>query len=256
MAIRGKTLSLYLALEPKQYAGTKYIFEDVSGVTKYVAVPMRVRVRSDRGVKWSKELIADLAKKSGLTKVKFAEVDYVPDYQTTEDLVEHGFVKVLINNGVASGATGEFVRSGAVGGSDELWREEFHNLTGVDIVENVTAADADRAISNEVARKFVQLESVSDKGANGKKNIKKKKVVGIINVDTISNNFNAGDEITLDALVNKGLLSKNTSSFKVLARGEINKPITVISDDFSVQAVKMIVMTGGKVIVRKEDRVQ
>ena len=59
-AIKGKTLNAYLALDPKEYEDTKYIFTDVSEVKKYANYSMRVKVSSARQVKWVKELIAKI----------------------------------------------------------------------------------------------------------------------------------------------------------------------------------------------------
>ncbi len=55
--IKGKTLNAYLGLNPKDYENTKYIFTDVSDIKKYSNYTMRVKVSSDRQVKWVKELI-------------------------------------------------------------------------------------------------------------------------------------------------------------------------------------------------------
>ena len=55
--IRGKTLNAYLGLKPNDYEKTKYIFTDVSDIKKYSNYSMRVKVTSDRQVKWVKELI-------------------------------------------------------------------------------------------------------------------------------------------------------------------------------------------------------
>ena len=61
--IKGKTLNAYLGLNPSEYENTKYIFTDVSGVKKYANYPMRVKVSSDRQVKWVKELIQQILQK-------------------------------------------------------------------------------------------------------------------------------------------------------------------------------------------------
>ena len=61
--IKGKTLNAYLGLTPNDYKKTKYIFTDVSNVIKYANYPMRVKVSSDRQVKWVKELIQEVIKK-------------------------------------------------------------------------------------------------------------------------------------------------------------------------------------------------
>lgn len=62
-AIKGKTLNAYINLNPSEYKDTKYIFIDVSNVKKYANYPMRVKVSSDRQVKWVKELISQVLTK-------------------------------------------------------------------------------------------------------------------------------------------------------------------------------------------------
>ncbi len=64
--IRGKTLNAYLGLNPSDYANSKYIFTDVSNVKKYANYPMRVKVTSDRQVRWTKELIVLILKGVGV----------------------------------------------------------------------------------------------------------------------------------------------------------------------------------------------
>lgn len=66
--IKRTSLSLYLALDPKDYVETKYSFTDVSDVKKYSLVPMKVKIKSNRAVKWAKELIEDMIAKLGLNK--------------------------------------------------------------------------------------------------------------------------------------------------------------------------------------------
>ncbi len=61
--IKGKTLNAYLNLNPSEYEKSKYIFTDVSHVKKHAKYPMRVKVTSDRQVKWVKELISQVINK-------------------------------------------------------------------------------------------------------------------------------------------------------------------------------------------------
>ena len=70
LGIRGKTLSVYLALVPHEFENTKYIFEDVSQRKDYASYAMRVKMTSDRQVKWAKELLLILAEKNGLPVAK------------------------------------------------------------------------------------------------------------------------------------------------------------------------------------------
>ena len=75
---------------------------------------------------------------------------------------------------------------------------------------------------------------------------------GIINIDVISTYFDNGDVVTLEAMKEKiPGFKKNITYVKVLARGTLNKALTVEADDFSVEAVKMILLTGGRVVCSK-----
>ena len=68
MAIRGKTLSAYLALDPKEYENTKYVFTDESESAAFEKYPMRLRLSSDRQARWTKELVDAVAEKKGIAK--------------------------------------------------------------------------------------------------------------------------------------------------------------------------------------------
>ncbi len=91
--IRGKTLSTYLALDTEEFVDTKYIFENEGDVKKYEAVPMRVRVKSNRGAKWACELVAILFEKLGIAQKETEAQDFRPAYRTTEDLLADGLIK-------------------------------------------------------------------------------------------------------------------------------------------------------------------
>jgi ribosomal protein L15 len=47
-------------------------------------------------------------------------------------------------------------------------------------------------------------------------------------------------------------MPKKVGRMKVLADGELNKPLIVKAEDYSVQAIKMIELTGGTVIILKD----
>ena len=66
-ALRGKTLNIYLGLDPKEYAESKYIFTDLSEVKAAASFPMRIKLTSDRQVRWTKELLEQLCEKNALT---------------------------------------------------------------------------------------------------------------------------------------------------------------------------------------------
>ena len=62
----------------------------------------------------------------------------------------------------------------------------------------------------------------------------------------MSQKFAANDVVNIKALAEKGVVPKNTTFVKVLARGYIDKPLIVELQDYSLDAVKMIVITGGQ----------
>ena len=63
--MRGKTVSVYLALAPENYRQSKYHFSDVSAVSLYRGTPMQLRVRSDRALRLACELIRDMMERLG-----------------------------------------------------------------------------------------------------------------------------------------------------------------------------------------------
>ena len=70
-----------------------------------------------------------------------------------------------------------------------------------------------------------------------------------VNIDIISQMFSDGDTVTLNSLKEKKIIPYNVGHVKILARGAIDKRMTVVAQDFSRTAVKMILLTGGKAIV-------
>ena len=88
LAIRGKTLNVYLALDPKEFEDTKYNYQDVSDKKSYATCPMRLKMTSDRQVKWAKELITILAEQNGWKLAENQIVEIVEVEQQTEQTVE------------------------------------------------------------------------------------------------------------------------------------------------------------------------
>ena len=67
----------------------------------------------------------------------------------------------------------------------------------------------------------------------------------IINVDTLSENFCEGERVDVNSLKEHNLVARDTGYIKILARGAIDKPLSVYANAFSLSAVKMIALTGG-----------
>lgn len=105
----------------------------------------------------------------------------------------------------------------------------------------VTVAEAKEIVSDETAETLIETEEETEKIFGTKKDI--------INLDVISKNFEAGEEVTVNTLKEKHLIDKNVCFVKVLARGILDKPLVVKAQDFSLDAAKMIQLTGGKVVI-------
>lgn len=219
LRLRGKTLSLCLALNADDYADSKYKVESLAEIKAYADTPCMYRIKNDRRLKYGGELIDELMAQNGIAEIPHGETDYAQmyPYETTEKLIELKLIKEL---------TDEEAQSGTMFKPSELR-------------QSVSAQEVDALMQDEVAATLIESEDgVSDRTKQS-----------IVNVDTLSQCFENGEVVTLDEIKKrvKGF-NKNTTYLKVLARGTLDKSLTVEADGFSLQAVKMIVLTGGTVI--------
>lgn len=91
--IAGKTLVLYLALTTAQFADGKYRVEDVSDKKSYADTPLKVRITSNRQLKYALELIELNAAQLQLQCAESKNVDYSMPYRTDEQLIAEGLIK-------------------------------------------------------------------------------------------------------------------------------------------------------------------
>ncbi|HVL70069.1 MAG TPA: 50S ribosomal protein L15 [Vicinamibacterales bacterium] len=66
----------------------------------------------------------------------------------------------------------------------------------------------------------------------------------VVNLDTLSDRFEAGTEITPEVLTATGLVSRG-NRVKVLGRGDVSKALTVRAHKFSGKAAEKIAAAGG-----------
>ena len=85
IAMRGKTLCLYLALNPTEYI-EKYNVEDVLSVKLYVDTPCMLRIRSDRAVRRAKALIDELTASIGAIAIDRKPENYAELFKSIEQL--------------------------------------------------------------------------------------------------------------------------------------------------------------------------
>ena len=207
-AIRGKTLCLYYALDTSAL-DDKYKVEEAKG-KKFIGVPCLYRIKNDRRCEYAKELIDLLMEKLGVEKGKELNDEYRIPFEDSKTLLAKGLIK-------------------------EVKRKVTNKE---EVIKAISVIEADEKMSDEEAEKEIK-EDLTSKEHKGKK--------GIINIDTIGENFNDGDVVTIEALWEKKLIPHNVGYVKVLARGTLSKKLTLDLQDYSIQAVKMVLLEGGTV---------
>jgi len=98
--IRGKTLVIYLAVNPADYAESVYHHKDVSDNKSVAGTPMMIKVKSPRGVKKAVRLIDEMLLARNGVKRNIPQRDYAAMYpfETIEELIEDGLVKDVRKN--------------------------------------------------------------------------------------------------------------------------------------------------------------
>lgn len=218
LSVRGKKLCLFLSLDPKNYVDTKYVIDDKSNVLAYEKTPLLYRIKNDRRLKYSKELIATAMQGREKTE-EFKEVNYSArlPYEEIEPLIERKLVKVLTEEDAQSG--------------DVFKPRDF-----------VQAAEVNELLQDDIAQALIEVsDEVSDKTK-----------CEIINVDILSRYFENDERVTLEEIKKRvPKFPKNATYIKVLARGALDKRLTVVADAYSIEAAKMILLTGGNPIRKK-----
>lgn len=146
LTLRGKTLCLYLALNPAEYED-EYKVEDVSSVAKNAAIPLLFKIKSEKKVVSAKELIDIVMEDNELEAGKSPAEDYVTlyPYEKTESLIKRKLIKLLKmkDSGV-----------GAEEGLIEMTEEEYAVLTAEEKVEEV--AETVEEVVEEVIEEVVE----------------------------------------------------------------------------------------------------
>ena len=249
LELRGKILSLYLALDPKKYKGSEYKVEDVSGVAKNAEVPLFYEIKTDKNCSLAKELIVEMMKENGLEAGNVAPVDYVAEYhyESTTALLQSGLVKVV--KGKKSAKAEE---------EEAPVKEEAHPVEKIQ--EKVVEVPVKREETKKEPVKKVE-ESVPA-AKKEKKEVKTVVQVGealsdrtrkdVVNVDALGKYFKAGENVTVREIAKRvPSVDSRATYIKVLARGVLDKALNIEADGFSSAAVNKISLAGGKVIRTK-----
>ncbi len=264
--LRGKTICLYCALDPAEFDESKYHHEPIDAKI-FEDVPMLVKIKSGLGLRKAKELVDITMAKFGIEKDEKAKVvDYVAKYpyEPNEPLIARKLIKALVADDavvvmstkpreeeapaviepviepVIEEPVAEPVVEEPVIEEPVVEPEPEIEAPAIEpelVIESVSAEEAHHIIEEK------HIEVVLEEGVDyitAKDNKK-----AIINIDTLSKNYPAGADVTIQSMKDKKLIDKKAKSVKVLARGVLDKPLKVRAAEFSVPAIEMILLTGG-----------
>ena len=236
-----KSLIIYFALDP---AGIdeKYNFRDVSEKKRYANVPVRYKITGSRSFKYACELLEQAAREFGLDFKRVDDTQEIP-YEDRETLIRRKLIKVYAKRDTGETVTAEEVEEMIAEGA------KVEKLSAYTVTDKVSIGEADKLLSDDTAKQLIALAETREDSKGGRVAGKRT----YINLDTISANYREGETVSLESLKAKGLIDKKSAACKVLARGMLDKSLIVEATDFSLPAVKMIVLTGGKVIKLKKN---
>lgn len=90
ITIAGKSLKLYLALNPNDYANSTYPIKDASSKAIYKETPLVFKVRSGLSLRRAEELIRDCMDKHGLEQIEQVQVKDWASNLASEHIDEDG----------------------------------------------------------------------------------------------------------------------------------------------------------------------
>ncbi len=229
--IRGKTLCLCLALDPAAYSESKYLVDDMSRFVSFAKTPLLYRIKNKRRCRYAAELIAELFGSENRTEREEENFADIP-YRDTPTLVEEGLIKVVRTERVRIVENQIPVSEVDVEDEEDMGFEDE-----VDEMDEVEASEVGGLMADDFAKCLISEGSaVSDKTRQC-----------IVNVDILGKYFEEGETVNLAALKERvPFIDKKATYVKVLARGVLGKALVVVADDFSLEAVKMIALTGGR----------
>lgn len=98
ISVRGKTLCLYLDLDPAAYPASVYHQRTVGDTKQYEKTPMMVKVKSATALKRALQLVAILMERLDTVSVEREPVDYAEEFafRSQEELIQEGLIKTSL----------------------------------------------------------------------------------------------------------------------------------------------------------------
>ena len=94
-------------------------------------------------------------------------------------------------------------------------------------------------LSDELAEKCIESKNVESIDES---------YIETLKLDDIDAKFQDGNRVTLEKLKKVGLVSEDCTGYTVTAGHRLTKPLIIVANDFTLPAVKMITLTGGRAI--------
>lgn len=98
ISVRGKTLCLYLDLDPAAYPASIYHQRAVGDTKQYEKTPMMVKVKSETALKRALQLVAILMERLDTVPIEREPVDYAEEFafRSQEELIQEGLIKTSL----------------------------------------------------------------------------------------------------------------------------------------------------------------
>lgn len=207
--VRGKTLKLYIAIDPSSIDHAYFHHKDVSEKKTYFDIPTMMPIKSRLASVKARELVAMLAEQLGLHKKRrFQNKDF------SADLSAEGLTYVD--------------------------RKGYGYL----VKPSVTLADVTE-IPDELSDRLSQVS----KSQNKINRFIRTKVA----VDVLAEKFQDGETVTIETVRTRGIGAPNANCLIVEDGETLDKKLTVYAEEFSPNAIKMIVLCGGEVFKIERD---
>ena len=227
IAANAKSLVVCLALDPRGAYLAGVHFADLSARGRYASVPVRCKVTGRRSLHAVLDLVRELARLHALAGCAPPAPPELPP-PDPRLLAERGLIRV-----VARRENG-----------DPVAEEELRALLEAGAtLEKFSSAFALRRMRGRAVR-FLLGEGASPRPVPARSSAAR----ALVNLDTIAACFADGERVDLETLREKGLIGRRVTACKILARGRLDKVLTVEAEEFSRAAERLIAQKGGKAV--------
>lgn len=213
-AFMGKTVVVYLPLDEEKLDHGIYDVEKVTS-KEFEKVSCLYRIYNLSRLNLAKELLDMVAKQLKLEKLEHMQAqDYRLPYEDDSLLLEKGWIKEVLTP-LAENEKGEGIFA-------------------------ISSSQADKMMSNQAAIAKIEEDTFHKHNLYGRH--------ALVHTDTIAMNYADGEMVDINSLKEKKLIPEDATYVQVDSRGILDKKLTFAVDEYSLSAVKMILLVGGRTL--------